>query len=106
MDSNAMLKILRPVFNSFTPLEFEIVGQFKNAFDVKIVSEKFVGVDPGERVKMLSEKLNSIEPQISFDYDISFVALTPNESSGSVQGFEDSNFLSQNKPHKIASKEY
>lgn len=106
MDSNAMLNLLRPLYNSFTPLEFEVVSQFQKAFDIKIVSEKFIGVNPLERSDMLFSILDNQQADLSFEYDICFIPLTPNEASGAVQGFEDANYVAnQASSQKIASKE-
>lgn len=106
MDSNTMLNLLRPLYNSFTPLEFEIVSQFQKAFDIKIVSEKFIGMNPLERSDVLFGVLDKQASQLSYEYDICFIPLTPNEASGAVQGFEDANYVaSQTQSNKIASKE-
>jgi hypothetical protein len=36
-----------------------------------------------------SDMLNQAEPKLSFEYDIAFMALTPNEAVGHVVGFEN-----------------
>lgn len=106
MDSNTMLNLLRPLYNSFTPLEFEITSQFQKAFNVKIVSEKFIGLNPLERSDMLFDVIDKQAAQLSYEYDICFIPLTPNEASGVIQGFEDADYVAnQNKSQKIASKE-
>ena len=106
MDKNTMLNILRPVFNILAPLEVDVVSQFKNAFDIKVVSEKFVGMAPSQRDKWLSDLIDTSNPKLSYEYDISFIALTPSESNGTVSGFEDDKAQPKNNKQKIASKEY
>lgn len=106
MDSDTILKKLRSVYNVLTPLEVSIVSQHENAYDIKVVSESFKGVNPSDRVNRLYDLLDKAYPQMSFEYDIAFIALSPNEASGSIKGFEDADYVaSQSSAQKIASKE-
>ncbi len=106
MDSDTILKKMRSVYNVLTPLEVSIVSQHENAYDIKVVSESFKGVNPSDRVSRLYDLLDKAYPQMSFEYDIAFVALSPSEANGSIKGFEDADYIAnQNKSQKIASKE-
>jgi len=79
MDAKTLELICRQVTNVLTPLRIEVLERYNNSFTLRVVSDRFNGMQPLSRFSLLSDLFEKDAPQLTENFSFDFEAWTARE---------------------------